>query len=203
MLDEQKSGKLTDKHRCLTGEAFYGEECLILLRGYARVLGLHIAEGKEESQPVTKLGKGFVIDGIKRISLASFAALRSMRPPSFSLFKPNHRCSLMLSISPGSRRNLTAKANRDFQAGDGATIPACSKMKIIRSVNVSIVGLSSEELPEFEYSCGASSSPALLRLQSSRFHPLKISKWYHATLRIANCRCGADAGELFLSFPPT
>ena len=98
MLNEQKSRKLTDKHRCLTGEAFYGEECLILLRSYTRVLGLHIAEDKEESQLVTKMGEGFEIDGIKRISLVSFAALRSIRPPSFSLFKSNHRCSLMLSI---------------------------------------------------------------------------------------------------------
>jgi hypothetical protein len=63
MLDEQKSGELTDKHRCLTGKAFYSKECLILLRGYARILGLHIAERKEESQPITKLGKGFVVRG--------------------------------------------------------------------------------------------------------------------------------------------
>jgi len=43
-------------------------------------------------------------------------------------------------------------------------------------VNASIVGLSSEGLPEFEYSCGASNSPTLLRLRSSRFHPFKNLK---------------------------
>ena len=147
------------------------------------MLCVHIAESKKSSQPVTKLRKGFVIDGVRRICLASFTALSSMRPRRFSLFKPNHFCNLVLSTFRLADAVSHRNKSRFFMARSGCRsrrkryLPARRNEDFIRWVNGSIAGLSSEALPEFWYSCGASSSPTLLRLPSSGLQerPLNVA----------------------------
>ena len=81
MLDQQESGKLTDKHRSLAGKPLDGEERLILLGGQADVPGVGVGEFQENSQAITELGKGLVVDGSNSSSCR--AASRSPPPAAF------------------------------------------------------------------------------------------------------------------------
>jgi hypothetical protein len=121
-------------HRGLAGEALDGEQRLILLGGHACVLGVHIAEGKEQSQPVTKLGKSFEVDGVSRLSVAPFAAHRFARPRYFSLLWPNHSSPYVVSLPTRAarRRRRKPRCSRLAFADPGAgtlTIPLCPQKR--------------------------------------------------------------------------